>query len=128
MSLRSPLGRVIGLGSAKSGSGHWFSQRLTAVAVTLLGLWFLVALIALGSLGYDDLSRWLSHPTNAVLSALLVIASAQHAWLGLQVVIEDYVGGRFARLALLVATKALLILAATAGVLAILRIAVGAGE
>ena len=128
MSLRSPLGRVIGLGSAKSGSGHWFSQRLTAVAVTLLGLWFLVALIWLGSLGYDDLSRWLAHPTNAVLSALLVIASAQHAWLGLQVVIEDYVGGRFARLALLVATKALLILAATAGVLAILRIAVGAGE
>ena len=128
MSLRSPLGRVIGLGSAKSGSGHWFSQRLTAVAVTLLGLWFLVALISLGSLEYQDLSRWLAHPTNAVLGALLVIASAQHAWLGLQVVIEDYVGGRFARLALLVATKALLILAATAGVLAILRIAVGAGE
>jgi succinate dehydrogenase / fumarate reductase membrane anchor subunit len=128
VSLRSPLGRVIGLGSAKSGSGHWFSQRLTAVAVTLLGLWFLVALISLGSLEYQDLSRWLAHPTNAVLGALLVIASAQHAWLGLQVVIEDYVGGRFARLALLVATKALLILAATAGVLAILRIAVGAGE
>jgi succinate dehydrogenase / fumarate reductase membrane anchor subunit len=128
VSLRSPLGRVIGLGSAKSGSAHWFSQRLTAVAVTLLGLWFLVALISLGSLGYDDLSGWLAHPTNAVLSALLVIASAQHAWLGLQVVIEDYVGGRFARLALIVATKAVLILAATAGVLAILRIAVGAGE
>ena len=102
MSLRSPLGRVIGLGSAKSGSGHWFSQRLSAVAVTVLGLWFVVALLSVGSLRFDDLSRWLAHPINAALGALLVVASAQHAWLGLQVVIEDYIGGRFARLLLLV--------------------------
>ena len=127
MSLRSPLGRVIGLGSAKSGSGHWFSQRLTAVAIMMLGLWFLVALLCLGSLRHDDLARWLRHPSNAALSALLVIASAQHAWLGLQVVIEDYVGGRIARLLLVVTAKAAFILAAAAGVLAVLRIATGAG-
>jgi succinate dehydrogenase / fumarate reductase membrane anchor subunit len=127
VSLRSPLGRAIGLGSAKSGTGHWFSQRVTAVAVLVLGPWFLLALLSLGSLRFDDLSRWLAQPAHAALSALLVIASAQHAWLGLEVVIEDYVGGRFARLLLLVASKAVFILAAAAGVLAVLRVATGAG-
>jgi succinate dehydrogenase / fumarate reductase membrane anchor subunit len=100
---------------------------VTAAAVVVLGVWFLLALLWLGSLGFDELTRWLARPVNAVLCALLVIASAQHAWLGLQVVIEDYVGGRFARLLLLVVSKAVFVLAAAGGVLAVLRLAVGVG-
>ena len=125
MSLRSPLGRVIGLGSAKSGSEHWYSQRVTAVAVAVLSVWFIVALASVGSLAFGDITRWLSRPLNAALCALLLIACAQHAWLGLQVVIEDYVSGKFARLVLLVAMKFIFILAAAAGVLAVLRVATG---
>ena len=126
MSLRSPLRRVIGLGSARSGSGHWYSQRVTAVAVAVLAVWFIAALASGGSLQYADVSRWVARPLNAALCALLVIACAQHTWLGLEVVIEDYVGGKFARLVLLVATKFIFILAAAAGVLAVLRITTGA--
>ena len=126
MSLRSPLGRVTGLGSAKSGSEHWYSQRVTAVAVTVLSIWFIASLASVGSLAFTDITRWLSRPLNAALCALLLIACAQHAWLGLEVVIEDYVGGKFARVLLLVAMKFVFILAAAAGVLAVLRVTTGA--
>ena len=125
MSLRSPLSRAIGLGSAKSGSGHWYSQRVTAVAVAVLGLWFIIALASVGSLEFTAVTQWLARPLNAALCALLLVACAQHAWLGLQVVIEDYIGGKFARLVLLVAMKFVFILAAVAGVLAVLRVATG---
>ena len=126
MSLRSPLGRIVGLGSARAGYGHWFSQRVTAVAVAILGVWLLVAFARFGSLDYGTVSSWLAHPANAVLCGLFVLATAQHTWLGLEVVIEDYVGNRLARLLLLVAAKFLFIIAAAVGVLAILRVATGA--
>ena len=125
MSLRSPLGSALGLGSAKSGSGHWYSQRVSAVAVTVLGIWLLSALLALGSLEHRAVVRLLSHPASAALCALFVASSAYHAWLGLQVVIEDYVGNRLRRIVALIVTKFVLIVAAVAGVLAVLRIAVG---
>jgi succinate dehydrogenase / fumarate reductase membrane anchor subunit len=127
MSLRSPLGRVVGLGSAGSGYSHWFTQRVTAVAVAVLGLWLLVAIACLGALDYGTVTSWLARPTNAVLCGLFVFAAAQHTWLGLEVVIEDYVGNRLARLLMLVAAKFLFIIAAAVGVLAILRVATGAG-
>ena len=127
MSLRSPLRHALGLGSAKSGSGHWYSQRASAVAVTVLGIWWLAALLGLGSLDHRAVVRLLSQPASAVLCALLVLASAYHAWLGLQVIIEDYVGDKVRRLAALVLTKSVLIVEAFAGVLAVVRIAVGAG-
>jgi succinate dehydrogenase / fumarate reductase membrane anchor subunit len=126
MSLRSPLGRVVGLGSARSGYGHWFTQRVTAVAVAVLGLWLLVAIARLGALDYGTVTSWLAQPTHAVLCALFVLATAQHTWLGLEVVIEDYVGNRLARLLMLVCAKFLFIIAAAVGVLAILRVATGA--
>lgn len=127
MSLRSPLGSALGLGSAKSGSGHWYSQRVSAVAVAVLGIWMLSALLGLGSLEHRAVERLLAHPTSAVLCALFVIASAYHAWLGLQVIIEDYVGSKARRLAALIVTKSVMIVAAFIGVLAVLRMAVGAG-
>jgi succinate dehydrogenase / fumarate reductase membrane anchor subunit len=125
MSLRSPLRRVVGLGSARSGSGHWYSQRVTAVAVAALGLWLLVAIAYLGTLDYGSVSAWLARPVNAVLCGLFVLATAQHTWLGLEVVIEDYVGNRLARILLLVGAKFLFIIAAAVGILAIVRVAAG---
>jgi succinate dehydrogenase / fumarate reductase membrane anchor subunit len=125
MSLRSPLGRVLGLGSAKGGSSHWYAQRVTAVALVLLGLWFVVALGSLHGTGLDAVTAWLRSPLSSVLAVLFVGVAAYHANLGLQVVVEDYVSGKGARLAALVAIKFALVTAALVGVLSVLRIAFG---
>ena len=125
MSLESPLGRVLGLGSAKEGSRHWYAQRLSAIAVAILGIWFLVALAGLDGVELDRLRAWLGAPLAATLLLLLIGTLAWHTVLGLQVVIEDYVGSRGLRLALLIAMKFAFVLAAVAGAIAVLRLAVG---
>jgi succinate dehydrogenase / fumarate reductase membrane anchor subunit len=125
MSLRSPLGRVLGLGSAKEGASHWYAQRVSAVALVILGLWFIFSLGTVGGADYGTVAAWLGRPLNSALAVLLVITLAYHALLGLQVVVEDYVGGRSARLAVLVGIKFALVLAAVVGVLAVLRVAIG---
>ena len=86
MSLQNPIGRVRGLGSAKSGSEHWWAQRLTAVALVPLTLWFIYSALALAGADYAAAKAWLATPWNAVLMVLLVIATCHHMQLGLQVV------------------------------------------
>jgi len=125
MSLRSPLGRVLGLGSAKGGSSHWYAQRITAVALVLLGLWFVVSLALLPGAGHESVVGWLRSPASSVLAVLFVAVAAYHANLGLQVVVEDYVAGKGTRMALLVACKFAFVVAALIGVLSVLRIAFG---
>ena len=125
MSLTSPLGRVLGLGSAKEGSRHWYAQRLSSIAVTILGVWFLVALASLDGTDLDSLRDWLRAPLSATLLLLTIGTFAWHTVLGLQVVIEDYVGSRGLRLALLIGMKFIFVLAATAAAIAVLRLAVG---
>lgn len=126
MSLRSPLGRVLGLGSAKKGSGHWYAQRTTAVALVILGLWFVASLALLGQgASHASVVHWLSSPFSAVMALLLVVVGAYHALLGLQVVIEDYVGDQGTRAVVIVAVKFALVVAALIGVLAVLRLAFG---
>jgi len=125
MSLRSPLGRVLGLGSAKGGSGHWYSQRVSAVALVILGLWFVASLVMLGSARHETVVAWLRAPFSAVMALLLVVVTAYHSNLGLQVVCEDYVADKGTRVVLLVAIKFTLVTATLIGVLAILRIAFG---
>ena len=127
MSLRSPLGRVLGLGSAKGGSGHWYSQRVTAVALVILGTWFVASLVMLGGTSHDAVVGWLHAPFSAVMAMLLVVVTAYHAQLGLQVIFEDYVADKGTRLVILVAIKFALVTAALIGVLAVLRIAAGVG-
>jgi succinate dehydrogenase / fumarate reductase membrane anchor subunit len=127
MSLRSPLGRVLGLGSAKGGSGHWYAQRVSAVALVILGFWFIASLAMLGAgAPLDAVSGWLRSPFPAAMAVLLVVVTAWHAMLGLQVVIEDYVADKGTRMVVLVALKFALVVAALIGVLAVLRIAFGA--
>jgi succinate dehydrogenase / fumarate reductase membrane anchor subunit len=125
MSLRSPLGRVLGLGSAKGGSAHWYAQRVSAVALVLLGLWFIVSLATLGGASHEQVSGWLGSPLHSALALLLVVTAAYHAMLGLQVVVEDYVADKGRRTLVLIAIKFALIVAAVVGVLAVLRIGFG---
>lgn len=91
MSLRTPLGKAIGLGSAQSGAHHWWMQRVTAVALIPLALWFVWALMSLLGADQATVQAWISQPLNAAMLMALVIAMFYHAQLGLQVVIEDYV-------------------------------------
>jgi succinate dehydrogenase / fumarate reductase, membrane anchor subunit len=97
------LGRVRGLGSAKSGSHHWWLQRVTALGNILLVLWFIVSLLRLPALDHGTVTSWLASPLAAVPMALLVLNVFWHFRIGLQVVVEDYVHGgmRIVTLALL---------------------------
>jgi succinate dehydrogenase / fumarate reductase membrane anchor subunit len=125
MSLQHPLARVRGLGSAKEGTGHWLAQRVSAIALAVLSIWFVVSMAGLGS-GYADSRTFLAQPLNAVLTAAFVLALFHHAQLGLQVVIEDYVHTRWLEVTLQVVVKFTAVLASIASLLAIVRIALGA--
>lgn len=125
MSLRDPLARARGWGAAKDGVGHWWAQRLSAVALLLLSPWFVV--LALGLIAADGFTvrHTLAQPLNACLLVAFVLALCWHARLGLQVVIEDYLHG-WPEVALQVAVKFAYALAAIASLLAIGRIAFAA--
>ena len=122
VSLRTPLGRVLGLGSAKDGTEHFIAQRISAVAIVLLGLWFAWSLLTIESYAYLDVMRFVASPFNGVLLSLLVLTLAYHSWLGVQVVIEDYVHGHGSKLLLLIASRFAHVFLAIASVYAILRI------
>lgn len=126
--LRAPLGRARGLGSAKHGAGHWRWQRITAVLLVPLGLWFVWATIDLIGLGFDHtvFRAWTSEPGNALLTILFAAAMFHHAALGLQVVIEDYVHGPAARTVSLFAANATMGALAVSSILAVLRLSLGA--
>jgi succinate dehydrogenase / fumarate reductase, membrane anchor subunit len=123
VSLRSPLRRVLGTGSAKEGVHHWWQQRLTSVALVPLSVWFVVSILALPSFDHATVVIWMHGNTTAVLLILLVLVATWHSQLGVRVVVEDYVpapGARAVTLTLLTFLHALL---AAAGVFAVLRVA-----
>jgi succinate dehydrogenase / fumarate reductase membrane anchor subunit len=123
--LRSPLGRAIGLGSAKEGVEHWWAQRVTAVALIALGLWFVASLLAHVGADRASVRAWLHAPVPAILALLLLIAVFYHSALGLQVVIEDYVHAEWLKVSSLVAMRLVSFGLAVAGIFAVLRIAFG---
>jgi succinate dehydrogenase / fumarate reductase membrane anchor subunit len=124
--MRSPLGRAIGLGSAKEGVEHWWRQRMTAVALVPLVLWFVVAVIGLVGADRAAMVAWVHNPMTAVLLILLLVATFYHAALGLQVVIEDYIHGEAMRLTVLVIMRFLCIVFVVRGILAVLKLALAA--
>jgi succinate dehydrogenase membrane anchor subunit len=125
MSLRTPLGRVLGLGAARDGVSHWWSQRLTAVALVPLTLWFLVSLVRAGSLDFESARVWLTRPLHSVATLLLVIVLCLHSRLGVQVVVEDYVHRPGAKLVTLVLIDFAHFVLGAAGIYAILRVTFG---
>ena len=123
--MRSPLSRVRGLGAAKDGVGHWWSERLTSIALVPLCLWFVYAVVGLTGADHGAFTAWLGNHGNAMMMVLLVVVLFHHAQLGLQVVIEDYVHGEFAKLTGIITVKFIAAFAALSAVLAVLRIAFG---
>jgi succinate dehydrogenase / fumarate reductase, membrane anchor subunit len=125
MSLRSPLGRVLGMGSAKDGTGHWWAQRVTAVALIPLTLWFFFSLLALPALDYATVKAWLALPISGFLLVLSVAVLTYHSYLGTTVVVEDWVPSAGVKVLLLLLLRFLYVLVGGASIFAILRVAFG---
>jgi succinate dehydrogenase / fumarate reductase membrane anchor subunit len=118
------IGRVRGLGSAKTGAHHWLLQRWTAIGNLVLVAFLAVSLLMLPGLGYQAVREWIASPVPAVAVALLIVSTFWHARLGLQVFIEDYVHGAN-RLAALIALNLIVFAGAAFGLLSIVRLALG---
>ena len=125
MSLRSPLGRAMGLGSAKSGLGHWWAQRVSAVALIPLTLWFVFSLLLLPNVEQETARAWLQFPLSGFLAIALVAVLAYHSYLGAVVIVEDYVHTEALKIFGRVCLQFLHVLAGGAGIFAILHIAFG---
>jgi succinate dehydrogenase / fumarate reductase, membrane anchor subunit len=121
--LRSPLGRVRGMGSARSGTHHWWMQRVTSVALLPLTLWFVFSMITLAGASYLETLLWIAQPVNAVLMLVLIGLTFHHMAAGLQVVVEDYVRHEAKRIAFVLIIKAASLLMALACGFSVLRIA-----
>jgi succinate dehydrogenase / fumarate reductase membrane anchor subunit len=126
MSLRSPLGKVLGAGSAKQGVHHWWMQRLTSVALVPLSIWFVVSLLSLPSFDHATVVAWMGQSWTALLLIFFVLVAAWHSQLGVRVVVEDYVHGAGARTVTLVSVMFAHTLIGAAGVFAVLKVAFGA--
>ena len=125
LNLISPLNKVLGLGSAKGGVEHWWTQRLTAVALVPLGLWFALSLAVLDDFTHASLVAWIEQPLTSVLLILAVVTALYHSYLGVQVVVEDYVVGK-AKVVVLIASAFAHVFLVVAGLFSILKIAFGA--
>ena len=125
MSLRSPLGRVLGLGSAKDGTGHWWAQRVTAIALVPLTLWFVFSLLTLPALDYETVHTWLAFPLTGFLAVLLVAVLSYHSYLGTIVIVEDYVHTGGMKVLTLMVLRFLYVLTGGAAIFAILRVVFG---
>ena len=127
MSFKSPLNRVIGLGTAKDGASHWWHQRVTASALLPLGLWFAFSLLAVDMSSHSALNAWIGEPITAVLLILTVSCLIYHSFLGVRVVVEDYVASKAIKvIGLLLSSFAHAFLAAVC-LISILKIALGSG-
>ncbi|HEX6550705.1 MAG TPA: succinate dehydrogenase, hydrophobic membrane anchor protein [Gammaproteobacteria bacterium] len=125
MSLRNPLARARGLGSAKEGTTHWMAQRVTALALIPLTLWFAYSVLRIMHGDYAHAYAWVHAPMAAVLLVILIGTAFYHAYLGLQMVIEDYVHGVWSKFGSLLLIKFICVLLALSGIFAVLRIAFG---
>jgi len=121
--MRSGLGRARGLGSAKSGTAHWWAERVTSVALVPLTLWFILVMYRLIGVPRSAIAAWASSPVNATLMIALILITFHHMALGLQVVIEDYVHTERTRLASILAMKGATGLLAIASLVAVLKLA-----
>jgi succinate dehydrogenase / fumarate reductase membrane anchor subunit len=122
MSLRTPLGRALGMGSAKDGTEHFITQQVSSVALLFLGCWFMYSIYTMESLAYLEVVRFISEPLNMLLLTLSVLTAAYHSNLGVQVVMEDYIVHHGIKVMSLLACRFVHAIIAAGSVLAILRI------
>ncbi|HEX9791820.1 MAG TPA: succinate dehydrogenase, hydrophobic membrane anchor protein [Kiloniellales bacterium] len=120
MSRRSALGRARGLGSSRDGLHHWWTERLSALALVPLTVWFVASVVAMAGADYYAMRDWLGNPVVSGLLILLLVATFYHGALAAQVVIEDYLHKEWVKLFALLATKAAAVLLGLTGVLAVL--------
>lgn len=123
MSLRSPLSRAKGMGSAKTGVHHFWMQRVSAVALVPLTFWFVFSIARLAGGDYATVQNWVSAPSVAVVLILFLIATLYHSLLGVQTIVEDYVGNEGARIAVLLLSKFVHAAVAAATIFAVLKVA-----
>jgi succinate dehydrogenase / fumarate reductase membrane anchor subunit len=122
--LSTPLSRVKGLGSAKEGTTHFWHQRLTALILIPLVLWFGFSIAAM-PVDHATLTDWVAHPAVAIALILLILATFYHSQLGLQIIIEDYVSTHSIRIVSIILINFLCLLFAIIGVVAVLKITLG---
>ena len=125
MKMETPLGRVRGLGSARSGAMHWWHERLTSISTLLLLIWFFASLLRLPDFQYATVAAWLAAPLAAVPMLLLIVSLFWHLSSGLRVVVEDYVHEEGGKLFWLVLINFASLFAAGLCIFAVLRIAFG---
>ncbi len=121
--MRSELGRVRGLGAAKSGLHHWWAQRVTAIALLPLSLYFVLSVLMLEGASRAQMAAFIAEPWNTVLYLCLIAALFYHLALGLQVVIEDYVHSESTKLASMLGLKGLIVFCALACAVSVLKLA-----
>jgi succinate dehydrogenase / fumarate reductase membrane anchor subunit len=124
-SLRTPLARVRGLGSAKEGVGHFIALRVTSIALAILGPWFVISIALTLRGGYDGAIAWLTNPVNAVGTLLFALTSIHHMHLGMQVIVEDYIHKHGTKAALLILNAFVCVVLASATAFAVLKINFG---
>jgi len=123
--LRTPLAKVKGLGSAKDGTSHFWHQRLTALALIPLVLWFGFGLASLPA-DFETLTGYIGHPVTAVGLILLIVMVFYHAQMGIQIVLEDYVSSHAKRTIAIIASGFLCLIFALIGIVSVLKILFGA--
>lgn len=123
MNLRNPLARVKGLGASGEGSHHWWLQRVTAIALVPLSLWFVFSIINHIGNSHLEVTTWIAQPSVALLLILYLGFMFYHAQLGIQVVIEDYVHSEWVKVVSLLLVKGVVLVAGLASILSVLRLA-----
>ena len=125
MSLRSPLSKAVGLGSAKHGFSHWWWQRVTAIALIPLCLWFVYSMVCLIHSDHAVAASWLNSPVNASIMLLFVLTALFHGQTGIQVVLEDYVHTKWRFLTTLLLVKFISVASAAFAIVSVFTVVLG---